>query len=88
MAAHPTCAARRLGVNARTVLARKGTLTPRRSGAPLRAPRRSGKINIATGGSGGMSFEAILLESIPESQLTPAGAFTQNRGHYRPMEPG
>jgi len=42
-------------VNARTVLARKGSLAPRRNGAPLRAPRRSGRIDIATGGSGGMS---------------------------------
>jgi len=67
MAAHPTCAARRLGVNARTVLARKGTLTPRRSGAPLRAPRRSGKINIATGGSGGMSLRRFAWSQYPKA---------------------
>jgi hypothetical protein len=54
-------------VNARTVLARKGSLTPRKTGAPLRPARHSGRINIATGGSGGMSLEAILFESKPDS---------------------
>jgi hypothetical protein len=50
-------------VNARTVLGRKGSLTPRKSGAPLRPARRSGRMNIATGGSGGMSLRAILFET-------------------------
>jgi hypothetical protein len=52
-------------VNATTVLARKGALSPRKTGAPLRPPRRSGRMNIATGGSGGMSLEAILFDTKP-----------------------
>jgi hypothetical protein len=48
------------------VLARKGSPAPRNPGAPLQAPRRSGRMKIATGGSGGMSLEAILLERKPE----------------------
>jgi len=48
------------------VLARKGALTPRKTVAPLRAARRSGSINIATGGSGGMSLEAILFRVKPD----------------------
>jgi len=53
--------------SARPVLARKGTLTPRNPGAPLRAVRHSGRIKIATGGSGGMSLQAILSEPKPEA---------------------
>jgi hypothetical protein len=49
------------------VLARKGSLTPRKAGAPLRAARRSARINIATGGSGGMSLEAILFDKSPNA---------------------
>jgi hypothetical protein len=37
------------------VLARKGSLRRAKTGAPLRAARRSARIDIATGGSGGMS---------------------------------
>jgi hypothetical protein len=53
-------------MNTRTVLARKGSLTPRKTGAPLRPARRSGRMNIATGGSGGMSLETILFGRNPE----------------------
>jgi hypothetical protein len=53
------------------VLGRKGSLTPRKSSAPLRPARRSGRINIATGGSGGMSLEAILVEPKPDSKFNP-----------------
>jgi hypothetical protein len=53
------------------VLGRKAPLTPRKISAPLRPARRSGRINIATGGSGGMSLEAILFESKPDSKINP-----------------
>jgi hypothetical protein len=40
-------------VDARTVLAVKGSLRRAKPGSPLTAPRRSGRMVIATGGSGG-----------------------------------
>jgi hypothetical protein len=50
--------------------------------------RRSGTINIATGGSGGMSLQAILFEPQNPKRKLPGESFTQNRGHYHPRSRG
>lgn len=55
MSRSPTKASVEIGADARTVLARKGSLTSRTNRAPLRPALRSTRMKNATGGSGGMS---------------------------------
>jgi hypothetical protein len=63
------------------VLVRKGALPPRKTGAPLRPARRSGTINIATGGSGGMSLEAIPLRNQNLPQINRRIVYTESPTH-------
>ncbi len=57
----------------------QGFAAPRlKTGAPLRAARRSGRIDIATGGSGGMSLQANLFATTRTANQ-PRDVYTDSR---------
>jgi hypothetical protein len=86
--AHPVEPARLPGA-----ISQNGAREARVRSAALRAPlhpaRRSAIIEIATGGSGGMSFrKSRIVVPSKHNQSTALRAFTQNYGHPPPMPSG
>lgn len=73
MMGHPAGAARRHALNARTVLARKGSLRRAEDGAPLRAPLRSGRKKDDDG--------RLRRDDTPIARICVTQIFLQNLTH-------
>ena len=77
----------RIWVNARTVLAGKGSLRRAEDGAPLPAARRSGGKTLAMGGSGGNTYRSSGTTKA-EGPAIPIGNAGPGTKAFSPVIPG